>query len=39
LPEEEQVEQKLYWARQIVRESDKIYKKLAEDLGLPTYEF
>ncbi|MBR5784460.1 MAG: RNA methyltransferase [Bacteroidales bacterium] len=39
LPEDEQVEQKLYWARQIVRESDKIYKKLAEDLGLPTYEF
>ena len=39
LPEEEQVEQKLYWARQIVRESDKIYKKLAEDLGLPTYDF
>jgi tRNA (guanosine-2'-O-)-methyltransferase len=39
LTEEEQVEQKLYWARQIVRESDKIYKKLAEDLGLPTYEF
>ena len=35
LSPEEQIEQKLYWARQIVREADKIMKKLAEDMALP----
>ena len=35
LTEDEQIEQKLYWARQIVRESDKIMQKLSEDIGLP----
>lgn len=35
LSSEEQIEQKLYWARQIVREADKIMKKLAEDMALP----
>ena len=35
LSPEEQIEQKLYWARQVVREADKIMKKLAEDMSLP----
>jgi len=35
LSPEEQIEQKLYWASQIVREADKIMKKLAEDMALP----
>ena len=39
LSPEQQVEQKLYWSRQIVREADKIMKKLAEDMSLPTLHF
>ena len=39
LSPEQQMEQKLYWARQIVRESDKIMKKLAEDMSLPALHF
>ena len=33
LTENQQIEQKLYWARQIVREADKIMKKLVEDMN------
>jgi tRNA (guanosine-2'-O-)-methyltransferase len=39
LTENQQIEQKLYWARQIVREADKIMKKLVEDMNLPALQY
>lgn len=39
LTENQQVEQKLYWARQIIREADKIMRKLVEDMDLPALGF
>ena len=39
LTSNQQIEQKLYWARQIVREADKIMKKLVEDMNLPALQF
>jgi tRNA (guanosine-2'-O-)-methyltransferase len=39
LTENQQIEQKLYWARQIVREADKIMKKLVEDMNLPVLQY
>jgi tRNA (guanosine-2'-O-)-methyltransferase len=35
----QQIEQKLYWARQIIREADKIMKKLVEDMNLPALQY
>lgn len=39
LTKNQQIEQKLYWARQIVREADKIMKKLVEDMNLPALQY